>query len=278
MNMFGKTTLRLSVLSALIVLMTAIPVLASSALIGRWEGKVEVQQSWLDVIVHFAEGDTGLVGTVDLPMQNKEGQPVSDITVDSNAVSFSAPIMNGVTFSGLLSENDSTLTGDMLQGEQTYPFTLTLTEAPEAEEGADQETPDTTKPASPESAEETEKPKEPEWVTTDSGLKMRDLVVGTGAEAKTGDQVEVHYTGWFWNDGEKGDIFDSSHKRNTTFAFPLGQGKVIKGWDEGVVDMKEGGKRELLIPSDLAYGDRGHPAGIPPKATLFFEVELISVK
>ncbi len=281
MKMLGTTALRLCVFCAVIAMLVAVPVLAApySALPGKWEGSIEIQQTSLDVIVRFAESDEGLRGTVDFPMQKKRGLPVSDLTVDSTGISFAVPgMMNGVAFSGTLMNNDSTLAGDFLQDGQTYPFSLTLTEEIEPEEAAEEEPVDTTEAAKTEEAVQEDTPEKPEWITTDTGLKMRDIVTGTGAEASNGDTVEVHYTGWFWNDDAKGDIFDSSHKRNATFSFTLGEGQVIKGWDEGVVGMKAGGKRELLIPSDLAYGDRGHPAGIPPKATLFFEVELISVK
>lgn len=111
-------------------------------------------------------------------------------------------------------------------------------------------------------------------VTTKSGLKYEDLKEGTGAEAKAGQQVEVHYTGWL-KDGTK---FDSSVDRKQSFKFPLGGGKVIKGWDEGVAGMKVGGKRKLTIPPELGYGPRGFPGAIPPNAELTFEVELLSVK
>ena len=111
-------------------------------------------------------------------------------------------------------------------------------------------------------------------VTTQSGLKYTDVVVGTGAEAKTGQTAVVHYTGWL-TDGKK---FDSSKDRGQPFSFPLGRGQVIKGWDEGVVGMKVGGKRELMIPPDLGYGARGAGGVIPPNATLKFEVELLDLK
>ena len=110
--------------------------------------------------------------------------------------------------------------------------------------------------------------------TTPSGLQYRDLVVGTGEEARIGATAVVHYTGWL----EDGTKFDSSVDRGTTFDFVIGQGRVIKGWDEGVASMNVGGKRELIIPPDLAYGDRGSPPVIPPGATLRFEVELIEIR
>ena len=109
--------------------------------------------------------------------------------------------------------------------------------------------------------------------TTASGLTYQDLAEGSGAEAKKGSQVSVHYTGWLM-DGTK---FDSSKDRNTPFDFPLGAGQVIKGWDEGVAGMKVGGKRKLTIPPSLGYGARGSGRVIPPNATLQFEVELLGV-
>src|SRR6185312_8767510 len=105
-------------------------------------------------------------------------------------------------------------------------------------------------------------------VTTDSGLKYEDVTVGEGAEAVAGKTVSVHYTGWL-TDGQK---FDSSKDRNDPFAFVLGGGMVIKGWDEGVQGMKVGGVRRLTIPPQLGYGARGAGGVIPPNATLVFEV------
>jgi peptidylprolyl isomerase len=113
---------------------------------------------------------------------------------------------------------------------------------------------------------------------TDSGLRYQDLTVGTGAKPSAGQSCGVHYTGWLWEGGKKGKKFDSSVDRGTPFEFPLGQGMVIKGWDEGVATMKCGGKRLLLIPPDLAYGERGAGGVIPPNATLLFEVELLTAK
>ena len=113
---------------------------------------------------------------------------------------------------------------------------------------------------------------------TESGLKYEDLKEGTGAKPETGQTCEMHYTGWLWEEGKKGKKFDSSVDRGKTFEFPIGARRVIKGWDEGVATMKVGGKRLLLIPAELAYGERGAGGVIPPGATLLFEVELISVK
>ena len=115
-------------------------------------------------------------------------------------------------------------------------------------------------------------------VTTPSGLQYDDIKVGDGAEAKAGQNVTVHYTGWLRNDdGSKGAKFDSSKDRNDPFEFALGAGMVIRGWDEGVQGMKIGGTRVLTIPADLGYGSRGAGGVIPPNATLIFEVELLGV-
>lgn len=109
--------------------------------------------------------------------------------------------------------------------------------------------------------------------TTASGLQIDDVVLGQGDEATAGKSVKVHYTGWLTN----GTKFDSSKDRNDPFVFPLGQGQVIRGWDEGVAGMKVGGKRKLTIPPALGYGTRGAGGVIPPNATLVFEVELLGV-
>jgi FKBP-type peptidyl-prolyl cis-trans isomerase FkpA len=113
------------------------------------------------------------------------------------------------------------------------------------------------------------------FTTTTSGLQFEDTVVGTGAEAKPGRNVTVHYTGWLYENGEQGAKFDSSKDRNEPFIFSLGAGMVIKGWDEGVQGMKEGGQRVLIIPANLGYGARGAGGVIPPNATLKFDVELL---
>ena len=113
---------------------------------------------------------------------------------------------------------------------------------------------------------------------TPSGLQFEDTVVGSGASPAKGQTCVMHYTGWLWVDGTKGKKFDSSVDRGRPFQFPLGLGRVIKGWDEGVATMKIGGKRTLLIPPKLGYGDRGAGGVIPPGATLLFEVELLGVR
>jgi FKBP-type peptidyl-prolyl cis-trans isomerase FkpA len=114
-----------------------------------------------------------------------------------------------------------------------------------------------------------------------SALQKIDVKQGTGAEATTGKPVIVHYTGWIYDESKpdkKGAKFDSSRDRQVPFGFFLGAGKVIRGWDEGVVGMKVGGQRTLIIPSSLAYGERGAGGVIPPNATLVFDVELLEVK
>jgi FKBP-type peptidyl-prolyl cis-trans isomerase len=119
-----------------------------------------------------------------------------------------------------------------------------------------------------------DKDKKEKVITTNSGLKYVDLKEGNGSKAKKGDIAVVHYTGWL-KDGKK---FDSSLDRGKPFAFEIGAGRVIKGWDEGVAGMREGGKRKLIIPFELAYGEDGRPPVIPPRAELTFEVELLKIK
>lgn len=122
-------------------------------------------------------------------------------------------------------------------------------------------------------AEEAET-KEEKVITTESGLKYVDLKVGEGETPKKGNVVVVHYTGTL----ENGKKFDSSVDRGKPFEFPIGVGRVIRGWDEGVMSMQVGGKRKLIIPSELGYGERGFPPVIPPNSNLIFEVELLDIK
>lgn len=116
-------------------------------------------------------------------------------------------------------------------------------------------------------------PDDPDMKTMTSGLKYKDVEEGKGAEAKKGDVVVVHYTGKLRN----GKEFDSSHNSGKPFIFKLGAGKVIKGWDEGLVGMKVGGHRKLIIPAELGYGERGAGKDIPPNAELRFDVELVDI-
>ena len=114
-----------------------------------------------------------------------------------------------------------------------------------------------------------------EGTKTADGLQYWDIKVGTGATAMAGQKASVHYTGWFTN----GKKFDSSVDRGEPFTVqPLGSAPVIKGWNEGIIGMKVGGKRQLRIPPELAYGSRGYPGAIPPNATLIFDVELLSLQ
>ncbi|MEO8432514.1 MAG: FKBP-type peptidyl-prolyl cis-trans isomerase [Acidobacteriota bacterium] len=126
--------------------------------------------------------------------------------------------------------------------------------------------------------EKAEKNSEPKMTKTASGLQYEDVKVGAGASPKSGQTCVMHYTGWLWENGEKGKKFDSSVDRGKPFEFVIGQGQVIKGWDEGVSTMKVGGTRTLLIPPALGYGARGAGGAIPPNATLVFDVVLLGVK
>jgi peptidylprolyl isomerase len=115
-------------------------------------------------------------------------------------------------------------------------------------------------------------------MTTPSGLQIVDTKEGTGPSPKPGQTCVMHYTGWLYENGQKGKKFDSSVDRNEPFEFPIGMKRVIAGWDEGVATMKVGGKRTLIIPPQLGYGARGAGGVIPPNATLMFDVELLGVK
>lgn len=113
---------------------------------------------------------------------------------------------------------------------------------------------------------------------SESGLRWQENTPGNGTEAKSGQEVTVHYTGWLSDNGNKGKKFDSSVDRGQPFVFPLGMERVIRGWDEGVAGMKVGGKRTLIIPAKLGYGERGAGSVIPPNAELIFDVELLKVE
>ena len=118
----------------------------------------------------------------------------------------------------------------------------------------------------------------PKPTTTASGLQIIDTQVGTGPSPQRGQTCVMHYTGWLYQNGAKGKKFDSSVDRGQPFEFPIGMGRVIAGWDEGVATMKVGGKRTLIIPARLGYGAQGAGGVIPQNATLIFEVELLGVK
>ena len=118
----------------------------------------------------------------------------------------------------------------------------------------------------------------PAMTTAPSGLQYADTVPGTGRSPRRGQTAVVHYTGWLYESGVKGKKFDSSVDKGKPFEFKVGQGQVIRGWDEGVITMKTGGKRTLIISPELGYGAQGSPPDIPPNATLIFDVELIAVK
>lgn len=140
-----------------------------------------------------------------------------------------------------------------------------------------------TKPAETKPAAESSTPSNSQASSNTTAIEFTktDVKVGEGAEAQSGQTVSVHYTGWLYDPAATdthGTKFDSSRDRGSAFDFPLGAGRVIKGWDQGVVGMKVGGQRTLLIPSDMAYGSRGAGGAIPPNATLIFDVELIGIK
>ncbi len=112
-----------------------------------------------------------------------------------------------------------------------------------------------------------------DWVELKKGVKIKDIVVGDGDEVRRGKNVSVHYTGWL----EDGTKFESTHDRGATFAFKLGDGRVVQGWEIGMIGMRKGGKRHILIPPKMAYGGRGVPGRIPKNATLLFEIEVLAV-
>lgn len=151
--------------------------------------------------------------------------------------------------------------------------TTTADENPSAEVDATPEAPAPEAAAPEEMAPETQTASAGDLVTTESGLQYEDLVVGDGASPVSGQTVIVHYTGTL----EDGSVFDSSVERGQPFSFPIGTGRVIRGWDEGVMTMAVGGKRRLIIPANLAYGARALP-GIPANSTLIFEVELLDLR
>lgn len=124
-------------------------------------------------------------------------------------------------------------------------------------------------------------PQKPNQTVTLDGMSMIDNKIGSGRAAHSGDMVVVHYSGWLYDPtepGNKGDKFDSSLDRGQPFAFRIGVGQVIRGWDEGVTGMRVGGKRTLVVPPELGYGDRGVGNAIPPNSTLLFEVELLEIR
>lgn len=173
---------------------------------------------------------------------------------------FSVLLLSSFTVSALAASGCSKLTEppkpEPMQGETTTTAAATAEAKPAAEPA-----PTPAKPAEP--------PPDP-----NAKLEIKDLAVGKGAEAKAGDTIKVHYVGTLAN-GEK---FDASKDHGTEpFTFDLGKGRVIKGWDDGVAGMKEGGKRKLTIPPHLGYGARGAGPKIPPNSTLVFEVELVEV-
>jgi peptidylprolyl isomerase len=151
-------------------------------------------------------------------------------------------------------------------------LTVSLTACGDGEEAGPAETPPVTTPTPQVEGGPPAVSGEP--TLTDSGLQFIDIEVGTGDSPQSGQTVEVHYTGWL-TDGTK---FDSSLDRGQPFSFVIGTGRVIEGWDEGVASMKVGGKRRLIIPPELAYGEQGYPGVIPANAQLIFDVELLAIK
>jgi FKBP-type peptidyl-prolyl cis-trans isomerase len=141
---------------------------------------------------------------------------------------------------------------------------------------AEEKTPEATVTDTTSSAKEQPVTKKVEWIKTESGMQYVDLVVGQGTEAAKGMTVQVHYTGWLWENGVQGKQFDSSVPRKQPLTFRLGGGQMIKGFDEGTTGMKIGGKRQIILPPSMAYGEKGAGGVIPPNATLLFELELVS--
>jgi peptidylprolyl isomerase len=158
-----------------------------------------------------------------------------------------------------------------IASENSTPTVATLTTPAIAQMGQPSDALTPTTPSMSDSQSESQSSQN--IVTTDSGLQYIDLVEGTGATPQAGQTVVVHYTGTL----ENGTKFDSSRDRNQPFSFQLGAGRVIRGWDEGISTMKVGGRRQLIIPSDLGYGARGAGGVIPPNATLIFDVELLRI-
>ncbi len=249
-------------------------------IIGAWDGAIIVKGTELGVTIEFARGDSGLTGDIDIPAQKEKDLPLTNIKLDSLTITFDFPGVPGERkFAGVVAEDGKTMAGDFHQAGGIFAFELTKREpAPPADSTVKTKAnmPPKIK-VEPEKVAKKEKPVAVEWTTSESGLQWHDLAAGEGVEAQKGKTVDVHYTGWLYVDGKKGNKFDSSVDRGQPFSFPLGASRVIKGWDEGVAGMKVGGKRELLIPPELGYGERGHPPVIPANSTLLFEVELLAV-
>ena len=177
------------------------------------------------------------------------------------------PNRSALTLAGCKSQEE---TPEAQESQTATSEVATQTEAPESVQTEEVAMPDDPVEAARKLGTESDAP----VVETASGLRYIDVKVGDGATAESGKTVSVHYTGWLV-DGTK---FDSSVDRGKPFAFPLGYGQVIRGWDEGVAGMQKGGVRKLIIPSELGYGARGAGAVIPPHATLIFEVQLLDTK